>query len=132
MKLKAKHNILLPDGKTEVKVGEVFNYEGDISPIESVVEILPAGAQEKKETEPDPTDDVEEKAIREEARLLGIKSAHNKNIEKLKAEIAEKKAEAETPADPEGDQSPAPAPETAPASTPAPEDETKTPAEGDK
>ena len=129
MKLKAKHNILLPDGKTEVKVGEVFDYEGDITPIESVVEILPEG--EKKSKEPDPTDDVEEKAIREEARLLGIKSYHNKKLETLKEEIAAKKAEAETPADPEADHTPAPAPETAPASTPAQEDGTKTPAEGD-
>lgn len=123
MKLKAKHNLLLPDGKTQIKVGEIFDYEGDYSSFASVVDEIPE--EEKKETPP--ADDVEEKAIREEARLLGIKSYHNKKIETLKAEIAEKKAEAEK----ESDASPAPAPETAPTPAPAHEEETKTPAEGD-
>ena len=117
MKLQAKHNLLLPDGKTEVKIGEIFEYEGDITSFQECVAVVSFG--EKKEKEPKTQEtETEEKALREKARLLGIKSYHNMNIEKLKAKIAEKEGE---------DTTPAPAPESAPAHVEEPE----TPEEGE-
>lgn len=105
MKLKANHNLLLPDGKTEVKQDDIFEYEGDISSFASVVSVIAEG--EKKE--PKKTEEAtEEKALREKARLLGIKNYHVKGIKKLEAEIAEKEAEA-------ADQTPAPTPASTPA-----------------
>jgi len=122
MKLQAKHNLLLPDGKTEVKIGEIFEYEGDITSFQECVSVVSFG--EKKEKEPkDPETETEEKALREKARLLGIKSYHNMNIEKLKAKIEEKEAEVEKGAD----NTPAPAHESAPAHVEEPE----TPEEGE-
>ena len=46
MKLKALNNIILPN-KKEVKLGEIFNYEGDLKPLTGIVEII----QEEKKTE---------------------------------------------------------------------------------
>jgi hypothetical protein len=46
MKLKALNNIILPN-KKEVKVGEIFNYNGDLKPLTGIVEIIP----EEKKTE---------------------------------------------------------------------------------
>lgn len=39
MKLKANHNIILPDGQA-VKAGELFEYNGDLNVIASVVEVV--------------------------------------------------------------------------------------------
>lgn len=39
MKLKANHNIILPDGQT-VQAGELFDYNGDLNVIAAVVEVV--------------------------------------------------------------------------------------------
>lgn len=115
--LKANYNLLLPDGKTEVKQGEVFEYEGDYSSFAGIVSVIEEG---KKEAGKTPEEATEEKALREKARLLGIKNYHVKGIKKLKDEIAELEKEGVVKG---ADNTPAPAPETAPTSTPAQEDE---------
>lgn len=118
-KLKANYNLLLPDGKTEVKIGDEFEFEGDYSSFASCVSVIEEGKKKEGKT---PEENAEEKAIREKARLLGIRSYHNKGLQKLKDEIAEKEGETSTPA---------PAPESAPADTPAHvEGKTETPEEG--
>lgn len=94
--LKANHNLLLPDGKTQVKVGETFEYDGDYSSFKECVSLIKEDKKEgKKEATKTTEEGAEEKALREKARLLGIKSYHNKSIEKLIAEIEEKEAEVE-------------------------------------
>lgn len=55
MKLKALNNIILPN-KKEVKVGEIFNYKGDLKPLTGIVEII----QEEKKTETVPEEKQEE------------------------------------------------------------------------
>lgn len=49
-KLKANHDLLLPDGKTHIKAGETFEYDGDFSSFASVVEEV--RAEEKKPATP--------------------------------------------------------------------------------
>lgn len=117
-KLKANHELLLPDGKTKIEAGKIFEYEGDYSSFASVVSVI---AENKKEKAQYPVQDTEEKIIREKARLMGIKNYYNKGLKKLKDEISEKEAAVEkgAPNTPDADPSPAPVPETAPADTPA-------------
>ncbi len=51
-KLKANHDLLLPDGKTNIKAGETFEYEGDYSSFGSVVEeVVEAGKEPAKTKE---------------------------------------------------------------------------------
>lgn len=100
MLLKANHNLVLPDGKTEIKVGETFEYKGDIRAFGNCV--TPVTAEEGKAPEgttittPEVISIEEEAVIRAKAKELKIPSYHNKGIEKLKAEIidAEKAIEA--------------------------------------
>ena len=40
MLLKANHNLVLPDGKTEIKVGNTFKYKGDISVFGNCVTVI--------------------------------------------------------------------------------------------
>jgi hypothetical protein len=100
-KYRANHNVLMPDGKSEVKAGEIFEYNGDIYGFEEVV-VQVADDETASVVVPDPEyiirPDTEaaksdEKEIREKAKALGIKSAHNKSIDKLKEEIAVIEAE---------------------------------------
>lgn len=102
MKLKANHNLVLPNGKT-VKVGEVFEYEGGISSFAGCVEVISEDKQPKKDPKT-PDENPQEKAIRELAKKLGIKNWHTKGIEKLKEEIKEKEVPAPTETIPANDE----------------------------
>ena len=100
MLLKANHNLVLPDGKTEIKVGEIFEYKGDIHQFGKCVTPVTAEEGEAPEgttiTTPEVISVEDEAVIRAKAKELKIPSYHNKGIEKLKAEIidAEKAIEA--------------------------------------
>lgn len=129
MKYKANHNLLLPDGKTEVQAGEVFEYDGDISSFESIIEPIAGKEPKAKKAAPegDQNDHVVEMSdeeIRAQGKAWKIKNAHNMGIENLKAKIYEayaaaapdapeelKKPDAgfevdNVPEDPEGDENP--------------------------
>ena len=88
MKYKANHNLLLPDGKTEVQAGEVFEYDGDISSFESIIE--PVIEPEAKE---ETVSEMTEEELRARAKELKIPSAHNMGLKKLAEKVAEKEAE---------------------------------------
>lgn len=109
MQLKANYDLVLPNNQ-KVKIGEVFDFEGDISSFKECVSVI-SEDKPKKETKT-PEQELEEKAIREKAHLLGIKNWHTKGVAKLVEEIKEKE-EATTPA-------------PAPASTPAHEGDDET------
>lgn len=100
MLLKANHNLVLPDGKTEIKVGEIFEYKGDIHQFGKCVTPVTAEEGEAPEgtaiTTPEVISVEDEAVIRAKAKELKIPSYHNKRIETLKAEIidAEKAIEA--------------------------------------
>lgn len=79
MLLKANHNLVLPDGKTEIKVGETFEYNGDVRQFGKCVTII---GDEGKQPKPMTDDEV-----REMAKKLKISNYHTKGIEKLKKEI---------------------------------------------
>lgn len=109
MKYKANHNLLLPDGKTEVKAGEIFEYNGSTEGfshiIEPVVEVtepvkIPEG-NENPDEHPAAfgLEGLSEEEIRAQGKAWKIKNAHNLNIETLKARIYE----AYEKAAPEGD-----------------------------
>jgi hypothetical protein len=89
MKYKSNHNLLLPDGKTEVKAGEVFEYDGDISSFAGIIEpvIEPEGKKEETVSE------MTEEELRARAKELKIPSAHNMGLKKLAEKVAEKEAE---------------------------------------
>ena len=93
MKLKAKHDLTLPDGKTTIKAGKEFDYNGDLAPIAEVVEVLGTAndkAEAKKEPEASQTAaKMSEEQIRARAKELKISSYHLKGIDKLAEEIAE-------------------------------------------
>lgn len=100
MLLKANHNLILPDGETEIKIGETFEYKGDIRCFGNCVTPITAEEGEAPEgteiTTPEVISVEDEAVIRAKAKELKIPSYHNKGIEKLKAEIidAEKAIEA--------------------------------------
>lgn len=102
MKYKTNHNLLLPDGKTEVKAGEVFEYDGDISSFAGIIEpvIEPEGKEEAPKNDENPKNKEETPAafgleglsdeeIRAQGKAWKIKNAHNMGIENLKAKIYE-------------------------------------------
>lgn len=93
MKLKANHNLTLPDGKTTVKAGEVFEYKGDISGFKKVVTVLPENDAGKEKNAPAGNSNVSksmtEEQIRARGKELNIPNYYNKGIEKLEKEIAE-------------------------------------------
>jgi len=101
MKYKSNHNLLLPDGKTEVKAGEVFEYDGDISSFAGIIEpVIEPKAKEKapkndENPETKAKEATEEELIRLRGKELKIKNAHNLNIETLKAKIAEAEGKAD-------------------------------------
>lgn len=109
MLLKANHNLVLPDGKTEIKVGETFEYKGDIAQFGSCVTVI--GDEGEKDPEVvvlKPLSEMTEKEIRAEGKKRKIASSHNKNINDLKDAIqklrdAEEKGPegGEAPKDPE-------------------------------
>lgn len=121
MKYKSNHNLLLPDGKTEVQAGEVFEYDGDISSFAGIIEpvIEPEGKKEAPANNENPNKDPEGKEapaafgleglsdeeIRAQGKAWKIKNAHNMGIENLKKKIYEAYAAA-APEDPEGDENP--------------------------
>ena len=93
MKLKAKHDLTLPDGKTTIKAGKEFDYNGDLAPIAEVVEVL-GTANDKTEAQKEPekpktAEKMSEEQIRARAKELKIPSYHLKGIDKLAEEIAE-------------------------------------------
>lgn len=98
MKYKANHNLLLPDGETEVHAGEVFEYDGDISSFESIIEPI-AGKEPKAKKEAPEGDqndhpvEMSEEELRARAKELKIPSAHNMGLKKLAEKVAEKEAE---------------------------------------
>lgn len=89
MKYKSNHNLLLPDGKTEVEAGEVFEYDGDISSFAGIIE--PVIEPEAKEEET--VSEMTEEELRARAKELKIPSAHNMGLKKLAEKVAEKEAE---------------------------------------
>ena len=88
MKYKSNHDLLLPDGKTEVKAGEVFEFDGDVSSFESIIE--PVIEPEAKE---ETVSEMTEEELRARAKELKIPSAHNMGLKKLAEKVAEKEAE---------------------------------------
>lgn len=94
MKLKANHKLLLPDGKTEIEAGQEFEYEGDISGFASVVAVISNEDRGGKVATP-PKDPVNpqkmtDEKIRARGKELKITNYHNKGIDKLTLEIAER------------------------------------------
>lgn len=88
MKYKSNHNLLLPDGKTEVQAGEVFEYDGDISSFAGIIEpVIEPKAKEETVSE------MTEEELRARAKELKIPSAHNMGLKKLAEKVAEKEAE---------------------------------------
>lgn len=115
---KANHNLRLPDGKTEIKAGEEFEFNGDISSFKEIVDIV--GDKGIPVAEPETAGDkADEAAIREKAKELKIGNYWSKRLDNLIKEIAEKEAEGqenapapvsdaqeEAPASPEDAQAP--------------------------
>ncbi|MBO6305455.1 MAG: hypothetical protein J6M62_10330 [Selenomonadaceae bacterium] len=113
MKYKANHNLLLPDGKTEVKAGEIFEYDGNAESFLKIVEPLPeaeapapespANNENPKNKEETPAafglEGLSDEEIRAQGKAWKIKNAHNLNIDTLKARIYEayEKAAPEAP-----------------------------------
>lgn len=102
MKYKSNHDLLLPDGTTEVKAGEVFEFDGDVSSFESIIEpVIEPEAKEKapkndenpKNKEETPAafglEGLSDEEIRAQGKAWKIKNAHNMGIENLKAKIYE-------------------------------------------
>lgn len=105
MKYKSNHNLLLPDGKTEVEAGEVFEYDGDISSFAGIIEpvIEPEAKEEAPKNDENPNNDPEGKEapaafgleglsdeeIRAQGKAWKIKNYHSMGIENLKKKIYE-------------------------------------------
>lgn len=105
MKYKSNHNLLLPDGKTEVEAGEVFEYDGDISSFAGIIEpvIEPEAKEEAPANDENPNNDPEGKEapaafgleglsdekIRAQGKAWKIKNYHSMGIENLKKKIYE-------------------------------------------
>ena len=102
MKLKAKYDLVLPNGE-KVKLGDIFDYDGDVGAFETVVDVVREVNLEQD--------------IRKRAKELGIRNYHVKKIETLKAKVEEREAVLvdETPNSPDADPTPASASESAPA-----------------
>ena len=47
MKLKAKYDLVLPNGE-KVKLGDIFDYDGDVGAFETVVDVVKANARERE------------------------------------------------------------------------------------
>lgn len=118
-KYKANHNLLMPDGKTEVSAGQIFEYNGDTFGFEDVIvqvddnakadvivpeaktihrpekagEIIPANDENPKNKEETPAafglEGLSDEEIRAQGKAWKIKNAHNMGIENLKKKIYE-------------------------------------------
>ena len=118
-KYKANHNLLMPDGKTEVSAGQIFEYNGDTFGFEDVIvqvddnvkadvivteaktihrpekagETIPANDENPKNKEETPAafglEGLSDEEIRAKGKAWKIKNAHNMGIENLKAKIYE-------------------------------------------
>lgn len=118
-KYKANHNLLMPDGKTEVSAGQIFEYNGDTFGFEDVIvqvddnakadvivpeaktihrpekagETIPANDENPKNKEETPAafglEGLSDEEIRAQGKAWKIKNAHNMGIENLKAKIYE-------------------------------------------
>lgn len=111
MLLKANHNLVLPDGKTEIKVGETFEYKGDIAQFGSCVTVIgDEGERDPEVVALKPLSEMTEKEIRAEGKKRKIASSHNKNIDDLKAAIQKLREEEKAPKDPESKEDPEKAP----------------------
>lgn len=92
MKLKAKYDLTLPDGKTTIKAGKEFDYTGDLAVIAEAVDVLSTEnipeAPKEPET-PQTAAKMSEEQTRARAKELKIPSYHLKGIDKLVEEIAE-------------------------------------------
>ena len=111
MLLKANHNLVLPDGKTEIKVGETFEYKGDIAQFGSCVTVIgDEGERDPEVVALKPLSEMTEKEIRAEGKTRKIASSHNKNIDDLKAAIQKLREEEKAPKDPESKEDPEKAP----------------------
>mgnify|MGYP003292082697 FL=1 len=111
MLLKANHNLVLPDGKTEIKVGETFEYKGDIAQFGSCVTVIgDEGERDPEVVALKPLSEMTEKEIRAEGKKRKIASSHNKNIDDLKAAIQKLREEENAPKDPESKEDPEKAP----------------------
>ena len=107
MKYKSNHDLLLPDGETEVKAGEVFEFDGDVSSFESIIEpvieekaaevTIPANDEnpnkdpEGKEEAPAAfgLEGLSDEKIRAQGKAWKIKNYHSMGIENLKKKIYE-------------------------------------------
>lgn len=118
-KYKANHNLLMPDGKTEVSAGQIFEYNGDTFGFEDVIvqvddsakadvivpeaktihrpekagETIPANDENPKNSEKTPVafglEGLSDEEIRAQGKAWKIKNAHNMGIKNLKAKIYE-------------------------------------------
>lgn len=118
-KYKANHNLLMPDGKTEVSAGQIFEYNGDTFGFEGVIvqvddnvkadvivpeaktihrpekagETIPANDENPKNSEKTPVafglEGLSDEEIRAQGKAWKIKNAYNMGIENLKKKIYE-------------------------------------------
>ena len=95
MRYKANHNLLLPDGVTEISAGEEFEYDGDVSGFSDIVdpvgtpEIKPEGTGNNVPEGTEGACNESELYIRARAKGLKINNYHNMGIDKLKQRIVE-------------------------------------------
>lgn len=82
--LKANHNLILPDGETEIKVGETFEWDGEIDIFGKCVDVV--GELENKN--PEALKPMNITQIRARAKELSITNYKTKDVEVLKVEIA--------------------------------------------
>lgn len=83
--LKANHNLRMPDGKTEVKVGETFEWDGEIDIFGKCVDVV----EELEKKDPEAIKPMNITQIRARAKELSITNYKTKDVEVLKIEIAE-------------------------------------------
>lgn len=88
MKLKANYNLVLPDGKTKIQVGEEFDFNGDISQFGTAVTVI---GGENPNNEPATVEEV----IRAKAKELKIANWYTKGVGRLIKEIEEVEAAAQ-------------------------------------
>lgn len=107
--LKANHNLLLPDGKTTIKVGEKFEWDGELRIFGTCVEVL---EEIKTSQEPKKMTATE---IRKLAKEMKIPNYSRLSVEELEKKINEANAPVNGP-DPEKEpeQDPEKEPETQP------------------
>lgn len=96
--LRANHNLLLPDGKTTIKVGDTFEWTGDIGIFGTCIDIIKK-IEEKKSSEK--VEEMTSTQIRALAKEMKIPNYSRESVEVLAQKIAEASKDASQKNDPE-------------------------------